>query len=139
MSYANTPLRHLRQAKMKRQHDGWAHGHVRMLDIRSGDTVEVIGGRDKGKRGVVDRVLVDEQRIVVQGVNIQKRHVKAQTQGNLQGGIIDFTAPIAYSNVQLVCKHCDKPTRIGHTILENGVRAIECKKCGQPYERTGMA
>ena len=117
------------------EHEGWADGAMRPLDIRSGDTVEVISGKDKGKRGIVERVQVERQRIVIRGVNLMKRHTKANTQGNVQGGIVDFNGPIAYSNVQLVCNRCEKRTRITRQVTEEGVNVIVCKKCGERYER----
>jgi large subunit ribosomal protein L24 len=103
------------------------------VKIRKGDTVEVISGRfvDKGKRGEVIKVLPDERRVVVQGVNIRKKHQRqTQSQGRtLNPGIIEFEAPVDISNVMLVCPKCDEPTRV--SILREGeeVRRI-CKKCG---------
>jgi large subunit ribosomal protein L24 len=116
-------------------HEGWARGHLRPLDIRKGDNVEVISGKNKGKRGVVERLLPEQQRIAVSGVNILKRHTKSGVQGNIQGGIVDFDGPVAYSNVMLVCNRCDKRTRIAHTVNELGRRVIVCKKCGETYDR----
>jgi len=116
-------------------HEGWARGHLRPLDIRKGDNVEVISGKNKGKRGVVERILPEQQRIAVSGVNILKRHTKSGVQGNIQGGIVDFDGPVAYSNVMLVCNRCDKRTRIAHTVNELGRRVIVCKKCGETYDR----
>lgn len=124
-----------RRQRLALQHRGWAQGRKRALDIRGGDTVEVIAGKDKGKRGVVVRAVPESQRIVVEGINRLKRHTKSGVAGNIQGGIVDFNAPIAYSNVQLVCNRCDKPTRIAHVISDDGSRAIVCKKCGEVYER----
>ena len=124
-----------RRRKMSLRHEGWAQGRKRPMDIRQGDNVEVIGGKDKGKRGVVERVLVDQQRVAVRGVNLLKRHTRAGVQGNVQGGIVDFDGPIAYSNVMLVCNRCDKRTRIGKVVDEEGTRAIVCRKCGERYER----
>jgi large subunit ribosomal protein L24 len=118
------------------RHEGWAGGHARPLDIRSGDTVLVLTGRDAGKRGTVERILVDEQRIVVSGVNVLKRHTRAGVRGNVQGGIVDFDAPVAYSNVMLVCPRCDKPTRIGKTVDSAGRRAQVCKRCGEIIQRS---
>jgi large subunit ribosomal protein L24 len=106
-----------------------------VLDIRSGDTVEVITGKDRGKRGVVRRTMPDEQRIVVEGVARQKRHTKAGVKGAAQGGIVDFSAPIAYSNVQLVCNRCDRRTRIAREGEHDGAAHITCKHCGERYER----
>jgi large subunit ribosomal protein L24 len=117
---------------------GWSHGVERPLDIRTGDTVVVLAGKDKDKRGVVERTIPDEQRIVVRGVNILKRHTRAGVRGNMQGGVIDFNAPIAYGNVMLVCNRCDKPTRISKVQQADGSYAIVCKKCGEIYERTAV-
>ncbi|MGD1033507.1 MAG: 50S ribosomal protein L24 [Candidatus Dormibacteria bacterium] len=124
-----------RHRRVEVEHEGWAGGRIRPLDIRSGDTVEIIAGKDKGKRGVVERVVTERQRIVVRGANLMKRHTKANTQGNVQGGIVDFNGPIAYSKVQLVCNRCEKRTRIARQVTEEGVNMIVCKKCGERYER----
>ncbi len=101
------------------------------IKIRKGDTVEVIAGRDKGKRGEVIRVLPKERRVVVQGVNIRKKHQQqVQAQGRtITPGIIEFEAPIDISNVMLVCPTCDEPTRVGIRRTE-GVAERVCKRCG---------
>ena len=124
------------KARIHLKHEGWAHGHPRPLDIRNGDTVLVLAGKDKGRRGVVERVLIGEQRIIVRGINVLKRHTKAGVRGNTQGGVVDFDAPIAYSNVMLVCTRCDQPTRIAKTVDETGVRQIVCKRCGELHEHS---
>ena len=112
---------------------------LRRLDLAPGDPVVVVAGKDKGKQGEVLRTLPREGKIVVKGVNILKRHTKAgrSTGGNraIQGGIVDFEAPLAYSNVMLVCPSCSRPTRIKHLVLESGDKAMECVHCGQAYER----
>jgi len=112
---------------------------LRRLDLAPGDPVVVVAGKDKGKHGEVLRTLPREGKIVVQGVNILKRHSKAgrSAGGNkaIQGGIVDFEAPLDYSNVMLVCPTCSQPTRIRHTVLENGDKALTCVRCGEPYER----
>jgi large subunit ribosomal protein L24 len=101
--------------------------------IRKGDTIEVISGReqDRGKRGEVIKVLPEEHRIVVQGVNIRKKHKKqVETQGrrSLSPGIIEFEAPMDISNVMLICPSCKKPTRVG--IKREGETAQRmCKEC----------
>src|SRR5205807_4636922 len=124
------------RTRMTLRREGWSRGRARALDIRKGDTVEVIAGKDRGKRGVVERSLPDQQRVAVRGVNLLKRHTKAGVKGNIQGGIVDFDGPIAYSNVMLVCNRCDKTTRIAHKVDEHGVRRIVCKQCGQLYQRS---
>jgi large subunit ribosomal protein L24 len=111
------------------------------LDIHKGDIVQVVAGKDRegGKRGEVIRTLPAEGKIVVKGINLLKRHQKANQQKGgtkvIQGGIVDFEAPLAYSNVMLVCNKCDKPTRIRKTVLPNGEKAIVCVRCGEVYER----
>jgi len=101
------------------------------VKIRKGDTVEVITGRDKGKRGEVIRVLPKEGRVVVQGVNIRKKHQQqVQAQGRtITPGIIEFEAPVDISNVMLVCPKCDEPTRVGVRRTDGIVERI-CKRCG---------
>lgn len=100
--------------------------------IRKGDTVEVISGRfeDKGKRGEVIKVLPDVDRVVVQGVNMRKKHQsQVQTQGRtLSPGIIEFEGPIHISNVMLVCPKCDEPTRVAIQ-REDGESIRVCKNC----------
>jgi large subunit ribosomal protein L24 len=109
------------------------------LDLAPGDPVTVVAGKDKGKQGEVLRTLPREGKIVVKGVNILKRHTKAgrSAGGNkaIQGGIVDFEAPLAYSNVMLVCPMCHQPTRIRHTVLDGGQKALLCVRCDAPYER----
>lgn len=113
------------------------------MDLAKGDPVVVIAGRDKGKQGEVLRTLPRSGKVVVQGLNIRRRHVKAgqRAGGNrvMQGGIVDFEAPIDRSNVMLVCPSCGKPTRIKHVVLESGDKAIECRHCGEAYERVHHA
>ncbi len=111
----------------------------RKLDLAPGDHVLVVAGKDKGKSGEILRTLPRDMKIVVKGINILKRHSKAgqRAKGNqaMQGGIVDFEAPMAYSNVMLICPSCGKPTRIRHTVLESGTKALQCVRCGEPYER----
>jgi len=112
---------------------------LRRLDLAPGDPVVVVAGKDRGKRGEVLRTLPREQKIVVKGVNILKRHTKAGRSAGgtraMQGGIVDFEAPLAYSNVRLVCPSCDRPTRVRHMVLDSGRKALQCARCGEPYER----
>lgn len=103
------------------------------LKIRKGDTVEVISGKeiDKGKRGEVIRVMPKEGRVVVQTVNMRKKHQRqVQTQGrSISPGIIEFEGSIHISNVMLVCPKCDEPTRVGLQ-REDGISRRICKNCG---------
>lgn len=102
------------------------------LKIRKGDQVEVITGRldDKGKRGEVIKVLTEEERVVVQGVNMRTKHQKqVQSQGRtVNPGIIRFEAPLSISNVMLVCKKCNKPTRVS-LVREGSKTKRFCKNC----------
>jgi large subunit ribosomal protein L24 len=103
------------------------------VKIRKGDIVEVISGKyeDKGRRGEVIKVLPEEHRVVVQGVNIRKKHQsQVQTQGRtLSPGIIEFEAPIHISNVMLVCPGCDEASRVG-VQRDGGEPRRICKRCG---------
>jgi large subunit ribosomal protein L24 len=108
------------------------------VKIHKGDTVVVISGRleDKGKRGEVIRVLPDEGRVVVQGINMRKKHQREmQTQGrrNLAPGIIEFEAPISIANVMLVCPSCSQPSRVGVLRTEDSVQRV-CKKCKAQFD-----
>jgi large subunit ribosomal protein L24 len=98
--------------------------------IKKGDTVEVISGRDEGMRGEVIRVLPKEDRLVVQGVNLRKKHQRQVQAGGrtMNPGIIQFEAPVHVSNVMLVCPKCDKPTRVG-VRRETGKAQRVCKNC----------
>ena len=101
------------------------------LRIRKGDEVVVITGKDRGKRGNVQEVHVAAAAVVVAGVNIRKRHTKANPQRNVKGGIIEQPAPLATGKVMLVCPHCGKPTRVGHR-TDDDVKERFCKQCDEP-------
>ena len=97
--------------------------------IRKNDNVVVTTGKDRGKRGRVMRVDPDKNRVVVEGVNIIKRHTKPNPQRNVKGGVVEREAGLHASNVQLVCPECGKPTRIGKRILGDGRKVRICRKC----------
>ena len=97
--------------------------------IRKNDNVVVTTGKDRGKRGRVLRVVPDKNRLIVEGVNIIKRHTKANPQRNIKGGLVEREAPLHASNVQVVCPECGKPTRIGKKILDDGRKVRICRKC----------
>jgi large subunit ribosomal protein L24 len=137
---------------------------TKVPEIRRGDTVVVLTGKDAGKRGVVERLVRDPQglkktrtkygsrldrmsslvttAVVVEGVNISKRHTKPRQSSSTtdrtpkitQGGILDLAQPMSIGKVMVVCNHCDKPTRIAHRTLDNGRRVRVCRHCGEQLE-----
>ena len=103
------------------------------MRIRANDNVMVIRGRDRGKQGRVTRTVGADQKVVVEGVNVVKKHTKRT--GNVrQAGIIQKEMPIPTSNVVLVCPHCLKPSKLGRRILADGTKARVCKRCEQVIE-----
>ena len=134
---------------------------TKVPEIRKGDTVVVLSGKDAGKRGTVERVIRREPSprgtrsvfrrgsaaggvsVVIEGINVAKRHTKAR-QGSTSGvggvpkiepgGILDINHPVPIAKVMLVCSSCGKPTRIGHRTLDNGRRVRVCKQCGEQLE-----
>jgi large subunit ribosomal protein L24 len=137
---------------------------TKVPEIRRGDTVVVLVGKDAGKRGQVERVIRDQQgpkksrtkygsaltkmsplattAVVVEGINIAKRHTKPRQSTNTtdrvpkvqQGGILDLAQPLPIGKVMLVCTHCNRPTRIAHKVLDNGRRVRVCRHCGEQLE-----
>jgi large subunit ribosomal protein L24 len=129
-------------------------------EIRKGDTVVVLAGKDAGKRGVVDQVIrrlaapsgarsvfrrnspAGGTKVVIEGINIAKRHTKPRQSASAndrtpkihQGGILEIAQPLPISRVMLVCTNCGKPTRIAHATLETGRRVRVCRHCGQQLE-----
>ncbi len=98
------------------------------MKIRKNDTVLIISGKDRGKKGKVLDVFPQEARVVVEGSNIRKKHVKPKRSGE-KGQVVETPAPLAVSNVKLICPKCGKPTRVGYKIVEDKKYRI-CKKCG---------
>jgi large subunit ribosomal protein L24 len=137
---------------------------TKVPEIRRGDTVVVLVGKDAGKRGVVERLVRNPQgfkktsakygssfaamsplataSVVVEGINVAKRHTKPRQSAGAtdrmpkvqQGGILDLAQPLPIGKVMLVCTHCDRPTRIAHKVLENGRRVRVCRHCGEQLE-----
>ena len=103
------------------------------LNVKKGDRVKVIAGKDKGKEGEIIRALPKKGRVVVEQVNIVKKAMRP-TQANPQGGISSMEAPIHVSNVMLVCPSCKQPTRVGHRFKEDGVKVRVSKKCGKDID-----
>ena len=104
------------------------------VHVKSGDTVAVISGKDRGARGKVMAVSPSEGKVIVEKVNVVKKHVKPRKMGE-QGGIIEAEAALYACKVQLVCPKCGRPTRVGH-VVENGKKMRVCKKteCGAKFE-----
>ncbi len=132
---------------------------TRVPEVRKGDTVVILHGKDAGKRGTVDRVVRNPQArekargtwrtvsnrpvsVVVSGLNIAKRHQKPRPRSNQsdrvpqiqQGGILDVAVPVDVSNVMVVCPRCERPTRVKHVTLESGQRVRVCSQCGEQLE-----
>jgi len=104
------------------------------LTIRKNDTVLVIAGREKGKRGKVLFVLPARERVIGERINMVKKHQRP-TQKLRQGGIIEREAPLHVSNVMLVCSKCDKATRVGMRVLSDDRRARVCRRCGDIVDK----
>lgn len=100
------------------------------LSIRKDDTVVVLSGKDKGKKGRVLATLPKESKVLVEGVNMATKHQKPRRQTD-PGGIIKQEIPIYASKVMRMCPRCNKPTRTGHFIDAEGVKTRRCKKCGE--------
>lgn len=98
------------------------------MRIKKGDTVQVLSGNDKGKKGEVLEIMPKTEKAIVKGVNVRKRHIKPKKQGE-EGGIIPVECAIHSSKLNVVCPKCNKPTRIGYS-LEKDEKVRVCKKCG---------
>ena len=134
---------------------------TKVPEIRKGDTVIVLTGKDAGKRGKVERVIRRDASpspvrsgyrrvslkggayVVVEGLNIARKHTKPRQRsqggpGSMPtvdpGGILDHAMPMPVARVMVVCSHCDRPTRVGHRTLDNGTRVRVCLHCGEPLE-----
>jgi len=103
--------------------------------IRKNDNVVVITGKDRGKRGRVLRLAPNKNRLIVEGVNIAKRHTRPNPAQNVKGGIGEREAALHASNVQLVCPECSAATRIGKRILDDGRKVRICRKCDGVVDR----
>ncbi|MCX5714731.1 MAG: 50S ribosomal protein L24 [Candidatus Omnitrophica bacterium] len=101
-----------------------------MLKIRKGDTVHVMKGKDKGKKGRVITIFTENKKALVEGVNMLKKH-KRRTRDDQQGGIVSIEAPISVSNLMVECKGCSRPARIGFKVLDNKAKTRYCKVCNE--------
>lgn len=100
------------------------------IHVKTGDTVIVLNGKDRGKKGKVLQVSPKEGKIIVEKINMVTKHVKPRKAGD-EGGIVKAEGAMYASKVEIVCPHCGKPTRVGHKIYEDGTKARICKKCGE--------
>lgn len=107
---------------------------VNKLHVKTGDRVLVITGKDAGKIGNVKKSIPEKSRVVVEGINMITKAVKANPMKGVQGGLVKYEAPLNASNVMLYCSKCEKPTRIRHQVLENGKKTRVCKKCGEQLD-----
>jgi large subunit ribosomal protein L24 len=107
---------------------------AKRLHVKKNDVVMVIAGKAKGKSGKVTKVFPEKGRVVVENLNVVKRHSRP-TRANSEGGIIEKEAPLAASNVLLLCGSCNKPTRTGIRTLEDGSKARFCKKCNEILDK----
>jgi large subunit ribosomal protein L24 len=101
------------------------------MRLRKGDEIMVITGKDRGKRGRVQEVRPTDLTVIVAGLNIAKRHTKANPSKNQKGGIIEQPMPLGLGKVMVVCPHCGKPTRIAHRVDDDGTKERVCKQCGE--------
>ena len=104
------------------------------IQIRKGDQVRVIAGRDSGKTGRVLSINAKTNRVVVEHVAIVKRHTRPNPQKNIKGGIVEKEASINVSNVMVICGSCGKHTRIGHTVQADGTKMRSCRRCNATLE-----
>ncbi|AEX85285.1 50S ribosomal protein L24 [Marinitoga sp. 1135] len=104
------------------------------MKVKKGDLVRVISGKDKGKEGKVLRVMPKLNKIIVENVNIVKKHQRP-TQQLREGGIIEQPAPIYANKVMVVCPNCGKPTRVGYRVLEEGKKVRVCRKCNEIIDK----
>ena len=99
-----------------------------MLKLKTGDTIKVLIGKDKGRDGKIDKIFPKTGKALIAGINIYKKHVKAAMTVDKKGGIFELPRPIAVSKLALICPKCKKATRVGFKI-EKGVKVRICKKC----------
>ena len=104
------------------------------MNIKRDDTEMVITGKDRGKRGRVREVHPADNKLIIEGINIVKKHTRGRM-GARQAGIIEQEAPLAANKVMVVCPNCDRGTRIGHSFLGNGQKVRQCRACGESFER----
>ena len=100
------------------------------VHVKTGDTVVILSGKDRGSKGKVLAVSPKEGKVIIEGLNMVTKHVKPRRMGE-QGGIVKAEGAMYACKVQVVCPHCNKPTRVGHKLYEDGTKGRVCKKCGE--------
>jgi large subunit ribosomal protein L24 len=103
---------------------------IKKVHVKTGDTVVVLNGKDRGKKGKVLAVSPKEGKVIVEGINMVSKHVKPRKMGD-EGGIVKAEGAMYACKVQIVCPRCGKPTRVSHKIYEDGTKERICKKCGE--------
>jgi len=103
---------------------------IKKIHVKTGDTVIVLNGKDRGKKGKVLAVSPKEGKVIVEGINMVSKHVKPRKMGD-EGGIVKAEGALYACKVQLVCPRCGKPTRVSHKLYEDGTKERICKKCGE--------
>ncbi|MBM3245812.1 MAG: 50S ribosomal protein L24 [Candidatus Omnitrophica bacterium] len=101
-----------------------------MFKIRKNDTVEVVKGKDVGKKGKVLQIFTDRNKAIVEGINLVKKH-RRQTRQDQPGGLVSIEAPISLPNLLVLCKHCDHGVRVGFKVLADGTKSRVCKDCNE--------
>jgi large subunit ribosomal protein L24 len=102
--------------------------------IKKNDLVMVINGKEQGKSGRILKVLPEKEKVIIEKINLVKRHSRPHGQQR-RGGIIEKEAPLHLSNVMLLCEKCNKPVRIGHRVVEGGKKVRVCRKCGEIFDK----
>ena len=103
---------------------------IKKMHVKTGDTVLILSGKDRGKKGKVLQVSPKEGKVIVEGINIVSKHVKPRKMGE-QGGIVKAEGAMYACKVQIVCPRCGKATRVSHKVYEDGTKERICKKCGE--------
>jgi len=101
------------------------------VHIKKNDVVYVLSGKDRGKTGKVLKVIVDKDRAVIEGINQIHKHTRPNPQKNIKGGILPKESPIHISNLMVVCKRCNKHSRTGFSVKQDGRKARICKSCNE--------
>jgi large subunit ribosomal protein L24 len=107
------------------------------IKVKKGDQVKVLSGKEAGKTGKVKRVDTEKRRVVLERLNMVKKHTKPNPKKNPQGGVIEQEAPLDVSNVMVVCPACGQPTRVGYRLLEGGGKVRKCRRenCGKDIDK----